>query len=446
MARPGLNTSMQMRGEQQMLLLPRMLMSIEILQLPTTDLERYLLDAAESNEALVLEHPTPPDPEVGRRGTMADTEAHDEMLRNQPDRGRSLADVVEEQLATEEIEPELREWVRFLVGCLDGAGFLSVSDDRLMELARAQGLAGGECELGRAIAAMQTLEPRGLGARNAIEALLMQLDPGDPDYALLCALLEDFLEELARNKLPSVARSLGLDIGKLQELLGMLRNLDPRPVARLLEESVPTIVPDILVEWSGDGHAVCLASGVLPPVSIDGSVRALAKDRSQPRDVRAYLRGKLEGARWIVEAIEHRGQTLLAVAKAIFEHQRDFLTQGPGHLRPLFMNGMAEELGIHVSTVSRAVSGKYAQTPWGIFPLRTFFQAAAGAGADKARDEVRELVRGLIAAEDPDRPMSDGEVVAALAGRDVKVARRTVAKYRKELDIPSSYRRRRYGT
>jgi len=179
-------------------------------------------------------------------------------------------------------------------------------------------------------------------------------------------------------------------------------------------------------------------------VRLDPRVRSLARDRRQSAGVRRYLRGRLDRARWLIDAVAQREATLLRVARATFEHQRAFLEHGPGHLLPLRMGSLAEELAVHVSTVSRAVAGKHVQTPWGILPLRHFFQGSAGADEESARDDVLQAVRELFEGEDPHRPLSDDEAVVALARRGWKLARRTVAKYRRELGIPSSYRRRRY--
>ena len=180
------------------------------------------------------------------------------------------------------------------------------------------------------------------------------------------------------------------------------------------------------------------------PVSA-GAPADAAGSSAQAPDVRRYLRGKVDRARWLVEAVEQRRETLLRVAQAVFAHQRAFLEHGPGHLVPLRMVRVAELLSLHVSTVSRAVAGKSAQTRWGIHPLRWFFQSAAGDTADAARDDVREELRRVVESEDPAAPLSDEELVVAMQGRGLSLARRTVAKYRKELGIPSSYRRRQFG-
>lgn len=430
-----------------------MLQSIEVLAMPAVELESWLQEQAEQNEALEVaarrydEGPALPRAPVGSREA---TEAHDEMLRNQPDRGAGVAQRVEEQLALLEAPAEVLDWVRFLVRCLDDHGYLSISDGELLELAAAQGLAPDERRLAEAQHLLWGLDPRGIGARGAVHALLLQLDPDDPDFALLRTLLVDFLEDLARNKLPAVARSLGIGLDDLQTLLARLRELDPQPGRELCDEGAPLLRPDVRVEavavegGQGVEFQVALERGGLPAVRLDGDVERLARDRRQSAEVRRYLRGKLDRARWVVEALAQRERTLLRVAGALFERQRAFLEHGPGHLSALRMGDLARELDLHVSTVSRAVSGKYAQTPWGILPLRHFFQASAGADHESARDDLLEVVKGIFAAEDPAQPLSDDQVVAELARRGWRVARRTVAKYRGELGIASSYRRKRY--
>ena len=438
---------MEIRGEQQMLLLPRMLQSIEVLQLSAPELEGWLQEALQSNEALELVE-VPAESEGERRGNRERSEAHDEMLRNHPARPRALPEIIEEQLASVELKDDLFDWVRFLVACIDESGYLSASDEQLLALAGERGLTGGVSCLGQAIGALQALEPRGIGARDAVEALLLQLDTDDPDYALLCQLLEEYLEELARNKLPRVAKALDLEMEELQRLLGVLRGLDPRPLRHLAEDGAPRIEPEIEVEWTSQGHELRLARSNLPSVAVSDVVLEVASQPEQSAETRRYLRGRIDQARWVVQALEQRQTTILRVASAVFSRQQAFLSQGPGHLQPLRMGEIADALGIHLSTVSRAAAGKYAQTPWGIFPLRSFFQAASGGDAQEgsrlARDDLRERVRAIIEGEDTREPLSDDEVVGVLASEGLSLARRTVAKYRRELGIPSSYRRRKY--
>lgn len=448
-----------------MLLLPRMLQSIEVLQLPSAELEAYLAQAAQENEALVLEPPatSASEPELaGGRGRAAGSEASDRhaaWLESQPAVSGGLEEHLLEEVALLDLVPQDREWVRLVVRALDENGYLSASDDECLALAAEEGLAGGPAELGRAIAVVQGLEPRGVGGRNVVEALLLQLDPLDEDYALLCRVLEEFLDEVAKNKLPRVARAMGIDVERLLELLGRLRGLEPAP-GRVAEAGPPApIVPEVIVRQAsggtdgpsgpgstGGGFEVSVDQSGWPVVRVDEELRAMAKDARNGAEVRGYLRQKIERARWLVEALEERKGTLLRIATALFERQRGFLERGPGHLLPLRMGEVADALGIHLSTVSRAVAGKHAETPWGVLPLRHFFQAEAGGSSRSVTSDVRAEVAAVIEAEDPSAPLSDDEIVAELDRRGLELARRTVAKYRKELGIQSSYRRRRYAS
>lgn len=435
-----------------MVLAPRMLQSIEVLALPRADLDSWLAEEALGNEALLLGEGQGEDPWSQPLGTSAArakaSDDHRALLEAQPDGGASLPDIIEGEIAARRIPEPLAEWVRFLVGCLSDAGLLEPDDERLMELAEEAGLAlagtrAGNALLADAIAELQQCEPRGIGARSSVEALLLQLDPGDEDYALLCCLLEDFLVELSKNKRPSVASKLGLDLAELNRLLSVLERLDPRPAAGLVEVGAPVVHPDVMAHLEPDGSiTVELARGALPSVSIDPEAESLMRAQERGSEVRTYLAGKIEKARSVAEAVAMRGTTLLRVAEAALRSQRRFMEEGPAALRPLAMKDVAQGLGLATSTVSRAVVGKSVQTPFGIVPLRSFFQSTSG--GDSAIDAVRDAVGKLVAAEDPAAPLSDEALVAALKGRGLEVARRTVAKYRKELGIPSSYQRRRH--
>ncbi|MFT7677596.1 MAG: RNA polymerase sigma-54 factor [Planctomycetota bacterium] len=445
MPAPSPSLGLQLSVDQRMVLQPRMLQAVELLQLPSADLEGWLQQAAEGNEALALDAPELPaanEPGERRRSraaAQAASDAHEAMLQRAPARGASLVQMVEEQLALAELPPDLEDWVRFLIGRLDAAGFLSESDEDLLLAAADAGLPGGVLKLGKAIACMQALEPRGLGARDAIEAMLLQLDPLAADYFACCRLLEEFVEDLARNRLPKVASCLGVELDELRRLIDQLRDLDPRPVGHLVEVLAPVIKPDVHVEGGPGGFEVMVERSALPAISLDPEVAQMARDKALPSDIRSYLRGRVDEARAVVDAVQQRGVTLVRVSRSVFERQLAFLENGPGRLDPLAMAVVAEDLGLAVSTVSRAVSGKYVQTPWGIFPLRHFFQAEAGG---VAQDGVRAALQRLVDGEDSGAPFSDDDLMAALERDGVRVARRTVAKYRKELGIPSSYQRR----
>lgn len=452
-----------------MILAPRMLQSIEVLTLPAMDLEGWLSTQAESNEALLVEPPdggldgtvaADPSWESGSgRASAARSKATDEhyaLLQAQPGPELSLSDQIEAQLASRELGSELTSWVRFLVGCLDEGGLLSVSDEQLVELSLDSGLpyagaAAGRSLLADAIAELQQFEPRGIGARSSVEALLLQLDPSDRDYGLLCSLLEDFLFELSRNQRPSVASKLGLELAELDRLLGVLERLDTRPAASMVGQTAPALTPDLIAlsEDGGESFGVELTRGALPRVSVDPLAEELLSGFERGSEARAYLAEKVEKARWVLEAVEMRGVTLLRVAQVALRHQAAFLRHGPTSLLPLSMKDVAAELELATSTVSRAVAGKTVQTAWGIVTLRSLFQTTAGEAAmgqaASSTEAVRGRVKALVGAEDPASPHSDEALLQALVAEGHNVARRTVAKYRGELGIPSSYRRKRHG-
>ena len=435
MAAPGFRLSQN--ASQEMQLLPRMLQFIEVLQIPAGELSSHIEKLAQENEALSVEPPK-------RRGDVQASLDHDAMLQNQAAPEKGVVEMVEEQLAMLELEPQLCEWVRFLVECLDERGYLSTEEEQLYALARERGMTLEEAPLGHAISILQSLEPRGLGGRNAIESMLLQLDPHDPEYGLLCRLLEEFLEELAKNQLPSVAKAMDLTLPELDGLLERLRGLDPRPASELAGAAAPLVLPEIRVERGPDGFEVSLDKSGLPGVSIDEAIVSATRDRGNTDEWRAYLKKKLNEARWVVDAVAQRSDTLERIAILVFDQQRAYLEDGPGHLAPCRMNDIGEQLGLHVSTISRAVAGKYVQTPWGVKPLRYFFQGAVGGGDDVARDDVRETVAKIFEEEDKCAPLSDDEVCLVLAKKGLELARRTVAKYRNELGIPSSYRRKKH--
>ena len=426
-----------------MLLQPRMLQAIEVLQLGSMDLCAYVAEAALKNEALELDSAhldSLYSRGAGRARGQEASDAHDQMLQNQPDRELGLSAQVEVQLAALDLPVGQLEWVRYLVSCLDDSGFLGPNDEDLLQGARASGLGGGAASLGRAIADLQGLEPVGIGGRNAVEALLLQLDPTEFNYNLLCRLLEDCLEDLARNKWPKVAAQLGITLEDLKGLVARLGQLNPRPAAGLVGQQAPVLHPDLSLQKNPDGTlALKVDRGQWPALRIDPDVKNMSQDADLPAEVRQHLRRKVDEARWLLDAVQQREATLLRVARAVFEEQSAFLKQGAGNLVPLSMAQIAEQLQLAPSTVSRAVAGKYVDTPHGIRAMRWFFQTESGGAA---RDDLREVVRKMVGEEDSSSPLSDEDLVKDLAAAGHKVARRTVAKYRKELGIKSSYQRK----
>ncbi len=442
-----------------MALLPHMLQSIEVLQLATTDLLAFLDQELQQNETLEARpvaqaEPAEPPPaplaeredsgwEEWRRGPADDGEdKKSAFLANVPARAETLVEFVREQLAFRGVPALLADAVVQLAEHLDARGMLPFGIDDLAEqldapmelLAEARDL-------------LRTLEPHGIGASDPIEAMLLQA-AGDPDLSTIERLLREHLDDLGRNKLPDVAKALSLSIDELQELLQRMRGFDPHPAASFRGDDEQPLRPDAFVWWHDGAVHTTLDEASLPDLQVSAEYQALAADRGTDREVRDYLKPKLRMARDLIEAVQQRQATLLRVVDAVMKQQVAFLQKGRTAIRPLRMSDIADELGIHTSTVSRAIAGKHVQTDRGVFRLRDFFDGGridAAPTAGQGRMAVVDQIAELVAGEDKHTPLSDDELVRALQQRGVQCARRTVTKYRKQLGIPSSYLRRRFG-
>ncbi|MFM8385352.1 MAG: RNA polymerase factor sigma-54 [Planctomycetia bacterium] len=483
-----MDVGLHLRQSLQLRLAPQIIQSIEILQLPTMDLRNLIEDALQENEALeVVEEaadalgPAPaesradegegdedegagldPDAErtlerleglaeaeasgPGTTSRAAAQEAADrklEALQNAPDHGTGLADHLMLQVEELELAPEVRRAAEAIIFNLDAAGLLRATLEDVRE---------GMDEpvplevLQRGLDVVQGLEPRGVGARDATECLLLQVDEADPDAELKRALVRDHLADLQRNKMPKVAKALGIALEDLYQLKQSLaRTMTLRPGAAWSAEPARYIRPDILVEWQDGDYVVRLVQDALPRLGISPQVRALLREaRGDPR-LREHLKKKVDLAKWLIDAIAQRQGTLERVAREIVSRQREYLEFGVSHLKPLKMQEVADALGIHVSTVSRAISEKHMQEPRGITPLKFFFTGGTenGEGGVESRQSVKERVREIIEHEDKKAPKSDDEVAEQLSKESgLEIARRTVTKYRKALGIPSSRQRR----
>ena len=455
-----LQTNLSLRHEQRLLLLPKMLQSIEILQLATQDLLQLIDAEVEQNETLEASAPAverPTDPAVKGRAEREDDpdwralrtnpaapEERDhklDLLANLAAGAATLVDSVKEQLAWLDLPAGLAQSVLALAERLDARGLLVDADEELAAVVASDALV-------EAIRVLQCLEPRGIGARDPIGAMLLQVDPEDPDYRDIAALLTVHLEALAKNRIPAVAKALGRSVEEVQALVARIRTLNPHPGAGFARDEAAGIRPDVVARLVDGKLEILVEDQDLPSLGISEHYAALARERGVAREVKQYLRQKLAAARGLISAVEQRRRTLGRVARATLERQRAFLERGRSAIQPLKMSEVAEELGLHVSTVSRAIAGKHVQTDRGVLALREFFDGGGVACHDApttGRAGVKQQIADLIAAEDRAQPLSDDDIVDRLAASGIRVARRTVAKYRKDLDIPTCWLRKSHG-
>jgi RNA polymerase sigma-54 factor len=477
-----LDTSQHMRTEMRLRMAPRMIQSMEILQLAALALQEridqelienpLLVDlrdarvtpepadaetapatpAAESAEAEVdaapfdgFEEWADSYGEMHRPSRAALSEQADRKLdamQNMAGRPRSFHDQLVDQLSFFDVDPNERALAEYIIYNLDENGYLT------LELAEVARDFGGSATLEQAESALrlvQKLDPPGVGARNLPECLLLQLTPDVPHHDVLRQLITLHIDDLQHNRLPQIEKKTGIPLDRIKDAIESLRRLDPRPGGHHDTDRSLYVVPDIAVEPNdAGGYDVRLLDEHTPQLSISRRYQKLLKNKEADPEARAYIQKKLQAARWLIESVEQRRATLLKVARAIVEHQHGFLDNGPEFLEPLKMQQIADKVGVHVTTVSRAVDDKWAQTPRGVFPLKRFFGGGTKTadGEDMAWDTIKQKLLEIIAKENKHNPMSDEEIVDELEKLGIPVARRTVSKYRKALKIPSSRQRK----
>lgn len=511
-----------MKMGQQMRLVPRMIQSMEILQMPLAELQERIeqelegnatleraepdadeqgLDVAPAAEAAVEDRDRPMrvdeetggedferlesferanpeaaenefstlEPSAGDAGVRdfefgsrpyqdGDRDGKFEAMNAAPARGASLAEQLRGQWALADVEDSLRPLGDLLISFLDEDGYLRTPLETIVERAP-EDTRPTAAELERALSAMQLmLEPPGVAARNTKECLLLQLDAissgeegaGASAQTVRSArvLIEGHLDDLLQNRLPKVAEESGLSMEEIKAALLLMKRLNPAPGRMLVSDENRPIVPDAIVEYDPeqDRYIAYLNERTVPALRINQEYAAIAKNKATPKKDKEFLRTNLSNAQWLIDAVNQRKHTLLRVVRAVAEAQREFFDYGPQALKALPMTQVAEQLGIHVATVSRAVAEKYIATPRGVMPLRKFFSggvqtkgaAAEGksGGEEMAWDAIKAALREVIDAEDKKNPLSDDELVDELKKRGIEIARRTVAKYRDQLQIP----------
>ncbi len=521
------DTSQQMKLSQSMKLAPRMIQSMEILQMPMQQLEERIEQELESNVTLETWEPGRDEEtlsaeraeserdareyereltvgEGGSEGSSSDdferlssmetqygedfnaeTEGPDrsrmeewspssrrntrlegerdgklDAMANTEGRPESLSDQLMEQWSLSDVEGELRAAGELLIGYIEDDGYIRADLEEIA--ANGPKLSDGEprfdaVTLEVALDEVQrTLEPAGIGARDTTECLLLQVDAITDELSAEDAsawvpvrdLIESHLDDLVHNRIPKVAKKSGLTIDEIAAAVEKMRRLVINPGGQLVHEHSAAIVPDAIVEYDDDEdrYIAYLTDGRLPNLRLNREYAVMSKDRGLPKTDRDFIKTNLSNAQWLMDAIEQRQQTLLRVIKAVVSAQREFFDSGPEALRPLPMTQVADQLGIHVATVSRAVAGKHLQTPRGVFALRRFFTGGTQteSGEDVSWESVKAAMKEVVEGEDKSKPMSDDAIAKALKEKGIDIARRTVAKYRGQLGIPAARMRKTY--
>ncbi|ACB85587.1 RNA polymerase factor sigma-54 [Natranaerobius thermophilus] len=338
-------------------------------------------------------------------------------------------------------EEHIKPLAEFLIGNLDANGYLNGTLQEIAEFLDVE-----EKELEKALELVQSLDPPGVGARSLKECLLLQVetDSHSPDSAY--ELIENFLSEIAENRLDKIAKELKLPIKEVQEIVDYIRSLTPKPASPFSEEGLPSyITPDIVIKRVEDEYEIILNDSMSPRLKINSKYRQLLKTE-KGSGVAKFLNSRLDSAMWLIKSIEQRRITLYNIMQKLVEMQRPFLDNGVRYLKPLTLKEVADEIDVHESTVSRATANKYVQTPQGVYPLRFFFSSKLDNNQDdyNSSTSIKQKIKELVEEEDKKKPLSDQKIAEILQESSINISRRTVAKYRKELNLPSSSKRKRY--
>ncbi len=376
-----------------------------------------------------------------------DMDRQHDVMSNMMARPQSLHEYLLEQFSFFSIDHVQRQFGEYLIQHLDHNGRLQ---SMLPEIAQQfnrlyeHQLTNEQAE--EVLKMIQHLDPPGVGARDHREMLLLQVDDHMPFHDVVEVLIRDHLEDVAFNRLPLIQKATGYSLDLIKVGIEQIQTLNPYPGRGFEQRPVQRVTPDLTLEQDDTGRFIVrLLDEYVPELRISPRYQAMLKE-NPTQETRDWIRRKIESARWLIESIEQRYNTLRKVAQEIIDHQHEFLDKGPEFIQPLKMQQIADRVGVHVTTVSRAVDEKWIQTPRGLFPLKRFFGGGtqSSSGEDVAWDTIRIKLQELIDKEDKKDPLSDDALVDALAAQGITLARRTITKYRKQMRIPSSRQRREY--
>ncbi len=483
----GLELNVGMKLEQK--LSPQMIQSLKLLQVTALQLEAMITEELEVNPLLEKEDDNNSDnnssdseeksqkdgeyeeinPEKNKEEVdweaffedgfdpgyrQSEDVSHKDKFERVPVSGTTLQDFLRAQLQYKKINPQVRDIVEYLIDCLSDDGYLvlDVEDGgnlppveenpffqevhELIELKKNDFEVSKEVR--EAFHILRRLEPAGIGARNLQECLLLQMyrDGNCSELALL--IVEKHFDLFKKLKISALAKELDKEAETIQTALREIGRFEPKPGRQVADSVSAPIIPDLLVEVI-DGEIILLFNDrFAPSLRVSRNYSDLIRKGSKASaDTKKFVRDKLNSASWLIRAIEQRKTTMLKVMRAIINSQPEFFSKGPTHLRPLILQDIAEKIGMHISTVSRVINGKYVQTPHGIFELKYFFTSGVAQedGTDVSSIQIKEAIRKLVSEEDSHKPLSDQKIANLLKEKGLEVARRTVAKYRDQLEI-----------
>ena len=453
---------------QKLVMTPELIQAIKILQFNIQELDNYVqeellvnpvLEKDEVVEQVSSDEDSKKDPEpdpIDWKEHIREMAYDDADFKQWKEKKEQTPEIYERYVSEDNTLPEhLLFQLQFMAGCdeiqrigeyiiesLDDNGYLTMSVEEMAE-------ATSSCRyyVEKALEIIHRMDPAGVGASDIGECLMIQLRNMDILTPQMEEVISEHLEDLADNRLAAISKDMGIPISEVQQLADVIRTLEPKPGRQFASQSeTKYIIPDVIVEKTEDGYSIDINGSSSPRLRVSSYYRDLLSNADKDKQLADYLSDKVNSAMWLIRSIDQRRQTIYNVAEAIVKFQRDFFDRGSKYMKTLTLKDVADEIGVHESTVSRSINGKYLQCCHGIFELRHFFSAGVSdsSGQGISSSSVKEFIRGIIDEEDPRKPYSDQAIVEILSDKGFNISRRTVAKYRDEMEILSSSKRRRY--
>ena len=457
---------LKLQVKQTQTLSQRMIQSAEILQMTSQELNTYINELALENPVIdIVEPPTAEEQRESieqqewlnsfneenyylyQRQNNDDDYDFKSSWNINTDDGETLQDYLWSQLITENFTDQETEIIKFMLECLDNKGYLEESIETIASYF------GTDTELVEDLLSdLQALDPSGVCARSLEECLKLQLERRNMLTPVLESIIDNCLEMVAKNQIPAIARKLRLSPTETAGYCQIIKSLNPKPgVSFSSRDQLRYIIPDVTIVKFKDHFDILLNESMYPTIELNSYYRQMNQN-PESSELKEYLGNKIRQAEWVKQCVTQRGKTLMQVSRAILEHQEEFFTFGPAHLNPLRLADIAQELDIHESTVSRAVSKKYLQCSWGVYPMNFFFSRSVAVQESSSESgtqsvtaaDIKRVLREIIEEENKKKPYSDRLLGEKLAERGISISRRTVAKYREEEGIADASGRKEY--
>lgn len=459
----NMSFGLRLEQTQKLIMTPELRQAIKILQLSSLELTDYLNEAIMENPLIDIkeEHNAAQEKKANEIDWESYIQAYvdyrsrqtsqsenkedksDYVFNNRLIKEVSLHEYLLSQLGLIPISSEEERVARYLIGNIDSCGYLAVT----MEQAE-RDLGLDKIVILRILLIIQNFDPPGVGARNLCECLKIQLNQKGYDEPLLYVLIDEHLQDIAYGRLTKIAQVLNLHVKDVQDMADLIRTLNPKPGAPFgYGDEIRYVVPDVTVERIDGEYVILVNDSNVPRLTINKTYRAILNKGSEADDkTKDFVENKLNQAMWLLKSIEQRRATIYQVASELVTLQRDFFDHGVKYLKPLNLKQIAERIGVHESTVSRATANKYIQTPHGIFEFKFFFTAGlqTKSGESASSECIKQQLQDIIKKENSTKPLSDQKIADIFKSRGIMIARRTVAKYREEIGIPNAGQRKRY--